>query len=812
MADKLQKLAQAALPPENEELELLAKAQELIDSYHSMNLPPQSMSVFMPFGHALDELKRIRQQHIEGGDDSEMYQRFESFLSHYGKVLNYLAEQGHDVSEDLNMVKHYADLYFQGAPGATSRASAARRILALASKLHEKGHKDLSKQLLKAITAAQPWEEQYRSLLDSEDYDGAREIYLGLDPVDRQEAEEIGRVYASAHTLLSLYVIGKALFEKKKFTEAQKVDNMIRAQFVELPEEMQHQVILVLLPDDIKDQLPQAFRATENAEENTKKMEERMVDMKDRLMPEDACHQCAKIDVPRLLRLADRLDEKGMMRAATKIDNLLKRIAGGTEDLIDLAEDLPITPTEPVKEKVQQGNCPQCGVEVYYRGQNPTLCPHCKKMSPYENLRKKWYGASSALKEIFSKDKVKDKKDEDGVPAKVKEIADAIRRDNKDISDEAAYRMAWETYCSYTNKSYPQCTEKGKSKRKSPKPYEKSSSVIASHKCSNCGGEVGDFEHSDLCEMCHKEGDDGFEKEAGDEWIPPTPPAGRQYRSRQEKEEAEKGERQPSQQFPHAQQYPTKPRYQQTEEEKEELKRRKFDKELEEARKRRSKKADKYVSEEGHFKGREGSGERWDNCIKSQMADGKSRESAEKICGYIKSRKGSNKTRKKVAQVTSPQDIMSLVAGMEGTNLDSIDEILGKFMVPDEIAAKIKTDMLDHLEQKFIGSYEQGAEQGFNDPLTPNNWEQYFEGFMEDEYDTIKGSVFEKALRERLTKRFGVAQERLPEAERGDLPSAEELDYIWSKPFPKEQALKLVKLLMKEGHIQEAKVLLRGIK
>ncbi len=55
----------------------------------------------------------------------------------------------------------------------------------------------------------------------------------------------------------------------------------------------------------------------------------------------------------------------------------------------------------------------------------------------------------------------------------MKEIADAIRRDAPDTSDEVAYRMAWETYCSYTNPSHPGCTEKGKSQRESPKPYEK---------------------------------------------------------------------------------------------------------------------------------------------------------------------------------------------------------------------------------------------------------------------------------------------------------------------------------------------------
>ncbi|RLI99748.1 MAG: hypothetical protein DRP08_06925, partial [Candidatus Aenigmatarchaeota archaeon] len=65
----------------------------------------------------------------------------------------------------------------------------------------------------------------------------------------------------------------------------------------------------------------------------------------------------------------------------------------------------------------------------------------------------------------------KKKKKEPNIPEKVKEIADAIKRDHPKISDEVKMRMAWETYCSYVNPGYEGCTEKGKSMRKSPKPY-----------------------------------------------------------------------------------------------------------------------------------------------------------------------------------------------------------------------------------------------------------------------------------------------------------------------------------------------------
>ena len=72
------------------------------------------------------------------------------------------------------------------------------------------------------------------------------------------------------------------------------------------------------------------------------------------------------------------------------------------------------------------------------------------------------------MDKIVQAKKTKEGKEPD-IPAKVTEIADAIRRD-QDADDEASYRMAWETYCSYVNPGYEGCTSKGKSKRKSPKP------------------------------------------------------------------------------------------------------------------------------------------------------------------------------------------------------------------------------------------------------------------------------------------------------------------------------------------------------
>jgi len=55
-----------------------------------------------------------------------------------------------------------------------------------------------------------------------------------------------------------------------------------------------------------------------------------------------------------------------------------------------------------------------------------------------------------------------------GAPEKVKEMARAMEKD-QGYNPEKAYRIAWETYCSYINPGYEGCTSKGKSKRESPK-------------------------------------------------------------------------------------------------------------------------------------------------------------------------------------------------------------------------------------------------------------------------------------------------------------------------------------------------------
>lgn len=139
--------------------------------------------------------------------------------------------------------------------------------------------------------------------------------------------------------------------------------------------------------------------------------------------------------LPKLVRLANKLDEKGFSKEADVLDALVK-IAGE-----------------------EHGGKPDKVVEIAkaVHRENPD-------MSDEDAYKIAW----SQYKEGKSNQKVTHAK-ENGKPDKVVEIADAIRRDNPDTSDAVAYAQAWETYCSYVNPSYEGCTSKGKSKRKSPK-------------------------------------------------------------------------------------------------------------------------------------------------------------------------------------------------------------------------------------------------------------------------------------------------------------------------------------------------------
>lgn len=629
--------------------EIMQPAELLVANYSKMHLSPDSETVFAPFAKSLDEFKHVRQQRsLDQSTQQELRQKTQDFLRNYGKVLMYLERQGYGqhVQQLIALVGNYMKLAF----AKPTSAAAAQKILALAGRLQEKGMSGIASKLMKTLTATSEETEenlmqwlaekedfkepgkstveqaeqvisnnpliQFGDLLGQGKYDEAREIYLSLSPTDRMQADQIAKKHYAVTSIVSLYRVGESLFNKGKTAEADQISNIVKAQFVELPQDLQKEIVVLIVPQD---QLPQAFKGNEGVG-----VEQKMKEMQERLAPpcpcggkgkghqhgnpcgEEAVAPCDMITsaktISLLLKLADNLDEKGQPRIVDQIVALLegfnkqaqeapnppKRDVGvtncklcGKEIYYDKAKGAPkwcvhcgkqpwaktsaVTAQQPIKpiefkytpEAVEKAfqriespepkrdigvtNCKLCGQEIYYNKAEgaPKWCAHCGKQ-PWARIGSV---KTAEDKEVIPGGLAKGKKDEEfdekqlekgikvelehtgdvetakeitkdhltenceyydhleemekkmdqkkkgakirsfvvqaakdehgGKPAKVVEIADAIRRDNPGISDEAAYRMAWETLCSYVDPSYEGCTEKGKSKRESPKPYDK---------------------------------------------------------------------------------------------------------------------------------------------------------------------------------------------------------------------------------------------------------------------------------------------------------------------------------------------------
>jgi hypothetical protein len=657
--------------------ELIEPAESLITQHNSLNLPPDSMRVFIPFARSLDEFKRVRNTEVPRED---LRNKTEDFLKNFGKVLHYLDQQDFEVAELIDLVKKYADLFYM-KPVA---AMAAQKILALAAKLQERGMSDVANQLTKTIVAneipniiEQTEEvinkspvELYQEALVNEDFDQAREIYLHMSPQQRQIADEFAKKHFAIQSIISLYRVGESLFNKGKIKEADEVSNVVKAQFVELPGKMQQEIILLIVPENHLDQLPQAFQGGKSRGFN---MEDKLTNMQKRLIPEGpqgvpcASCGCSAKTIIQLLKVADTLDQKGQIEAADEITNALAELTKeaqaptSTELTPEEIEKILHERLEPPISGREIGilKCQSCGADVLYdrnKKEKPQYCTYCAKMlsgSPWTGARiakkacddqieggladskpdeefdaeelekgtkvemehtndeelakeiasdhlaedddyykkldvmehselkkmekkegKKAKEKKAAMpgpfdpytsvplggaakekaeeqearktrlvdptgiqgpvdrpsfitlyqdgkpvrqisrerakrldtegkidlnwvegelrgeildpkvlqqieREIagvkirsFTKSAAEKKDDHGGKPAKVVEIADAIRRDNPEISDAKSYAMAWETFCSYVNPGYEGCTSKGKSHRESPKPYE----------------------------------------------------------------------------------------------------------------------------------------------------------------------------------------------------------------------------------------------------------------------------------------------------------------------------------------------------
>jgi hypothetical protein len=655
--------------------ELIEPAEGLVAQHNSMNLPPDSMKAFMSFAHSLDEFKRVRNTEVAQED---LHKKTEDFLKNFGKVLHYLDQHDYEVSELLALVKKYAGLLYMSPIAAQT----AQKMLALAAKLQENGMNDVANRLTKIIVANAVPDiiEQaedvvnktplalYQEALRNDDFDQAREIYLHMSPQQRQIADEIVKKHFAIQSIISLYKVGESLFNKGRINEADEVSDIVKAQFVELPGEMQQEIILLIVPQDQLDQLPQAFQGGKSKGLG---MEDKLMDLQKRLIPEVpqgtpcASCGCSAKTIMQLLKVADILDQKGQTEAADQITNTLTELTKQaqmptkTPQLTpEQIEELLSERLDPPKSGREIGTlkCQSCGADVLYdvkRKDKPRYCTYCAKMltggpwkgekiakkacedqieggladsksdqefdaeqlekgtkvemehtndeklakeiasdhlaedddyykkldvmehselkemekkegtkakekkaalpGPYEPYGKGPLGLSSAekareqearetrmtdptgvrgpmerpgfvmlyqdgkpvmsisrdrarkldtegkidldwvegklcgmikdpsilqgLKDLEAKTKIRsftklaaENKDDHGeVPKKVKEMADAIRRDKPEISDAKSYAMAWETFCSYTNPSYEGCTEKGKSHRESPK-------------------------------------------------------------------------------------------------------------------------------------------------------------------------------------------------------------------------------------------------------------------------------------------------------------------------------------------------------
>ncbi len=376
--------------------EILDIGQDLIEGYHQMNLPPQSMTVFMPFGHMHDDAVRK-----EGSDEA-----MEKYLRAFGRVLAYLEQQGYNADEHKKIVQEYADYLVPELLGLS--AAQNRKLLSFAAELRMKGSINAARQIIQSMMDEPPFDEtkqlppeameaamegidvmkQYEDLLVTEQWLEAKALYAKARPELHEILDEVGRRYFAATNIMTLHRFGQKLYDKQHFTAAYKIKKIVESQIVDLPLADQQQIVVLLLPEGAD--LPQAFQ--QQKQNSKKQIDEKMEDMMGRL--ENQCPTAKTIE--KLLKLADRLDEQGNEEAAVKLDEFIADLnkqadhpeaEQALQDRFAFDEDL-FSPEElsthrekvkPVKEPVSEGTCQSCGKDYLYRGSNPLNCPGCKK-------------------------------------------------------------------------------------------------------------------------------------------------------------------------------------------------------------------------------------------------------------------------------------------------------------------------------------------------------------------------------------------------------------------------------------------------
>jgi len=369
--------------------------------------------------------------------------------------------------------------------------------------------------------------DKFKAALAGKNYEEARDLFAMLSPEEQAKATELARqMFAVAEEVINLHKLGADLFAQGKYIEAAEINDVVQACLPEMEIPEGQQLVLLVIDPALAQNLPQAFAppAAQGppVEEVLNGLRGRALPGPVQALPEPECPGCSECggELPqtfnKVVELANLLDDKGHTVEADKLDSWLTKIAEevkkekkrsvkqtkceacGTEMYYTEGTPRPrycrrclqdpwaadkihrgsieAAKKDEKKEPVKITKCEMCGVEMYYRNpaDRPRWCPQCLK-GPWAADKVHRGSIEAAKKKKKSKPKMKEDK-----PAKVIEIADAIRRDDPKVSDEKAYRMAWETYCSYVNPGYSGCTPKGKSKRKSPKPYSKAATGAGS--------------------------------------------------------------------------------------------------------------------------------------------------------------------------------------------------------------------------------------------------------------------------------------------------------------------------------------------
>lgn len=440
-------------------------AQQVLDAKQALQLSPDVEPAFMALAHAMDEYNR--------GDEAQH------------------AEIGKHLHEALgHIVNHYRQLEDYVANELSVQAKLAVRMYAMGQKMYKKGH----------YTSAHKFAQFFDGLLNQLPQEEGQVVLLIVSPDDlenlpqamqQHEEEMTGKMDNMKQRLMlepaccaKMLNLADRLDKKGLFESADSIDRLLKKSMIS--DEELEELLTLHAPEKKQRQRRDVILATcRGCGGDT---------LVDKENPDPYCKQCQR-DARTSLKTAQGLPgpyepystlplggaakEKFEEQQARKTRLTDPTGVGGKpvpmgDVVLTYGDEQYLMPRLRAVELNRQDKLTLSreGDTIVGNILDPSVLsdPSLKKNNPEVIAgNKKSMHSSKTAKDSKKKDK---KDDHDGKPAKVVEIADAIRRDNPDVSDAKSYAMAWETFCSYTNPSYKGCTEKGKSKRKSPKPYE----------------------------------------------------------------------------------------------------------------------------------------------------------------------------------------------------------------------------------------------------------------------------------------------------------------------------------------------------